>query len=369
MIHDEVMVLRRTPLYERHQELGARMVEFGGWEMPVQYTSILDEHRAVRERAGLFDICHMGAIQVTGDDALLLLRWVLTNEPARLTVGQAQYTLMCRPNGGVIDDLIVYHLDNDKYLLVVNAANISKDHNWLTNHAGTGVTVNNISYDKGLVALQGPKSEVILQPLVDADLSALSYYHIASGEVTGISALIYRTGYTGEDGFEIMVDANRVGELWDALLETGEGHGLVPAGLGARDTLRLEAAMPLYGHELDETTNPLEAGLGRFVHLEKSDFIGREALVRAKERGLRRKLVGFKMIDRGIPRHGYEIQHDGETVGVVTSGTYAPYLEQAIGMGFVPPDLAEPGAKIMVVIRGRPAEAQIVKRPFYRRER
>jgi aminomethyltransferase len=363
------MALKRTPLYDRHQGLGARLVEFGGWEMPVQYTGILDEHRAVRERAGLFDVCHMGEIHVTGADALPFLRRMLTNDPANLVVGQAQYTLMCRPDGGTIDDLIAYRLDDAEYLLVVNASNADKDYEWLADHAGAGAAVDNISDDSGLLALQGPEAEAILQPLTSVDLTQIRYYHAIRGEVAGIPGLISRTGYTGEDGFEIMVDSGRVGELWDTLLEAGQVRGVVPAGLGARDTLRLEAAMPLYGHELDEHTNPLEAGLGYFVKLDKPDFLGREAMIEAKEQGLRRKLIGFKMVGRGIARQGYEIMHDGETVGQVTSGTYAPYLERAIGMGYVTPDVTEPGTKLEILIRGRPVAAEVVQRPFYRRKR
>lgn len=363
------MALKRTPLYERHAQLGARLVEFGGWEMPVQYTGILEEHRAVREQAGLFDVCHMGEIRITGTGAVEFLRRMLTNDPETLAAGQAQYTLMCNPNGGTIDDLLTYRLGEEEYLLVVNASNTDKDYVWLADHADTNVQVRNISDNKGLVALQGPAAEAILQPLTEVDLSALSYYHITDGEVDDISALVSRTGYTGEDGFEIMVNAGHVGGLWDTLLEAGEEHGLVPAGLGARDTLRLEAAMPLYGHELDEDINPLEAGLGYFVKLDKPDFIGRDALAETKKQGLDCKLIGFQVIERGIARQGYEIQHDGETVGEVTSGTYAPYLEKVIGMGFVPPDLTEPGTRIEIAIRGRPVEAEVVKRPFYKRDR
>ncbi len=363
------MALKRTPLFQRHQELGARLVEFGGWEMPVQYTGILDEHRAVRERAGLFDVCHMGEIRVTGANALPFLRRMLTNDPAMLAVGQAQYTLMCRPHGGVVDDLIAYRLGDEEYLLIVNASNTDKDYEWLAEHAGPGANVENISDASGLLALQGPEAQAVLQLLTDVDLSAVKYYHATRGEVAGIQGLISRTGYTGEDGFELMVDADWVGELWDTLLEAGEDRGLVPAGLGARDTLRLEAAMPLYGHELEEDINPLEAGLGYFVKLDKPDFIGREALIKAKEEGLKRKLIGFRMIGRGIARQGYPIQHDGETVGQVTSGTYAPYLEQAIGMGFVTPELSEPGTRIEIAIRKRSVEAEIVQRPFYKRKR
>ena len=362
-------MLKRTPLYDRHCALGARMVEFGGWEMPVQYSGILEEHRAVRERAGLFDVSHMGEIEITGDEALPFLRRMLTNEPANLAIGQAQYTLMCLPTGGVVDDLIAYRLDEERYLLIVNAANIEKDYAWLSDHATGRVQVTNLSDEKGLLALQGPRAVDILAPLTDVDLSALRYYHATEGQVAGMPALISRTGYTGEDGFEIMVDASQVVALWDALLEAGRDHGLLPAGLGARDTLRLEAAMPLYGHELTEEINPLEAGLERFVKLEKEDFIGRDALLAVREQGLQRKLIGFEVTGKGIARQGYEILHDGQAVGVVTSGTYAPFLEKAIGMGFVPVELSTPGTEIEIQIRQRSVPARVVKRPFYKRSR
>lgn len=363
------MALKRTPLYEQHQALGARLVEFGGWEMPVQYTGILDEHRAVRQRAGLFDVCHMGEIRVTGAGALPSLRHILTNDPANLTAGQAQYTLICRPDGGVIDDLIAYRLDEEEYLLIVNASNADKDYAWVADHTTADADAVNISDISGLLALQGPEAQAILQPLTNTNLSKIRYYHAVRGEVAGIPSLISRTGYTGEDGFEILVDAGQVSKLWDTLLEAGQDSGLVPAGLGARDTLRLEAAMPLYGHELDENTNPLEAGLGHFVKLDKPDFLGRDALIKAREQGLSRQLVGFKLVGRGIGRQGYEIQHNGQPVGQVTSGSYAPYLEQAIGMGFVTPDLTAPGTGIDVLVRGRPVAAEVVKRPFYKRKR
>jgi aminomethyltransferase len=372
------MTLKRTPLYHTHVKLGARIVEFGGWEMPVQYTGILEEHKAVRQRAGLFDICHMGEIKVQGEEALPFLQHVLTNDPALLSLGQAQYNLLCNEKGGALDDLIVYRTGEDRYLLVVNASNSDKDYGWLDDHRQEGMTVENLSDRTGLLALQGPRAEAILQQLTEVALPTLAYYHCAEGRVAGLEALIARSGYTGEDGFEIMVPSEHVVELWEALMEAGREEGLAPVGLGARDTLRLEAAMPLYGHELDETTNPLEAGLGRFVNWDKGDFIGREVMLRAappfsppkvggERGGVRRKLIGFQMVGRGIPRSDYEIAHQGQVVGRVTSGSYAPTLEAAIGMGYVPPELARPGTKIEVLIRGRPVRAEVVRKPFYRR--
>jgi len=360
--------MKRTPLYDTHRELGARMVEFGGWEMPVQYTSILEEHHAVRRRAGLFDVSHMGEVEMRGPDALRFLRRLITNDPAALAVGQAQYTLMCLDTGGIVDDLIVYRLGEDHFITVVNASNTDKDYAWMESHAEGNFKLNNISDTKALLALQGPLALAILQPLTDVTLSGVGYYYCTPGQVAGIPALIMRTGYTGEDGFELMVASEQAARLWKTLMEAGSPHGLLPAGLGARDTLRLEASMPLYGHELNEATNPLEAGLSRYVKLEK-DFIGREAILAARDKGLARHLIGLELLERGIPRQDYPIQHAGQTVGRVTSGTLSPTLDKPIGMGFVPPTLTEPGTEIDVVIRNRPVRAQVVKRPFYKRSK
>lgn len=361
--------LKRTPLHATHHGLGARMVEFGGWDMPVQYPGgILEEHRAVREAAGLFDVSHMGEIQIRGPQALAYLQHLVTNDPARMALGDAQYTVMCYPDGGAIDDLIVYRLGDDDYLAVVNASNKDKDFDWMRGQVnGFDVQVADRSDDYGLVALQGPRAVAILRPITDVDLDALGYYTARRGEVSGIDALISRTGYTGEDGFEIMVAAGDTPALWDALMAAGANFGLRPAGLGARDTLRLEAAMPLYDHELDAATNPIEAGLPRFVSLDKGDFNGREAMVTAKANGPAKRLVGFEMVGRGIPRGGYEVARDGEVIGVVTSGTQSPTLGKAIGMAYVRPDYAAVGTDLDIIIRGQPVAARIVKRPFYKR--
>lgn len=363
------MTLKRTPLYETHVALGARMVEFGGWEMPVQYTGILKEHHAVRQSAGLFDICHMGEVRSEGPGVLAFLQATLTNDFSDLPVGGARYTLMCNHRGGILDDLIVYRTGFQAYLLVVNAANTEKDFDWLVHHRHDDMTLENISEQTGLLALQGPRAEAILQPLTETALSQIPYYFCAEGQVAGVDGLIARTGYTGEDGFELMMPADAVAGLWDRIIEAGQEEGLLPAGLGARDTLRLEAAMPLYSHELDEETTPLEAGLGRFVDLDKGEFIGQAALVRAKQQGLTRKLVGFRMVGRGIARAGYEIAHDGRVVGRVTSGSHSPTLGMPIGMGYVPPELGTPGTAIEVIVRGRPVPAEVVRRPFYSRNR
>lgn len=362
--------LKRTPLFDEHRALGARLVEFGGWEMPVQYSGILDEHRAVRERAGLFDVCHMGEFRVEGPGALDLLQAWVPNDVGRLAVGQALYTQTLRPDGGTIDDLLIYRLGDDRYMVVVNASTTTKDWDWLVQHAAgrAGFTLANVSDETGLLALQGPLAQTILQPLTPVALSDLAYYHSTRGEVAGIPAIISRTGYTGEDGFELYIAASDAARLWRHLLEAGQPHGLLPAGLGARDTLRLEAGYCLYGHELTEEITPLEAGLGWTVKLQKGiDFIGRDALLQEKASGLRRKLVGLVLRERGVPRAGYALLHSGERIGEVTSGTHSPTLNQAIALGYVAPEHAQVGAGIAVDIRGKAVPAEVVSVPFYKR--
>jgi aminomethyltransferase len=362
--------LQRTPLFERHQALGARLVEFGGWEMPVQYSGIIEEHRAVRERAGLFDVSHMGEFRITGSGALAFLQSLVPNDVSKLAINQALYTQLCLPTGGTVDDLLIYHLGTDDYMAVVNAGTMPKDWAWFTEHAAAhaDVTLRNDSATTGLIALQGPAAQRILQPLTTTDLHTIAYYHCQPGTVSGIECLISRTGYTGEDGFELYCSAGQVGALWDALLAAGRPEGLLPAGLGARDTLRLEAGYCLYGHELTEDITPLEAGLGWSVKLNKeSDFIGRQALLDEKQHGLKRKLVGIVLRDRGIPRAGYAIMREGERIGEVTSGTMCPTLEQAVALGYVPPDAAAPGTQLAIEIRGKPVAAEVVTLPFYKR--
>lgn len=360
--------LKRTPLYEEHLALGARMVEFGGWDMPVQYSGILDEHRAVRSRAGLFDVSHMGEFSVTGPGALDYLQQLVPNDVSRLAINQALYTQLLQPDGGTIDDLIIYHLGDSSYMLVVNAANIEKDFAWAQQQVGPfDVALANRSDETALVALQGPEAQAILQPLTAVDLASIAYYHCAQGKVDGIDCIVSRTGYTGEDGFELYCPPARVAALWRALLSAGKERGLLPAGLGARDTLRLEAGYCLYGHELDETTNPLEAGLGWTVKLAKGDFTGHDALAAVKARGLQRKLVGIEMVGRGVCRGGYALYDDGRKVGMLTSGAPSPTLNKNIGMGYVEIDDAVPGKTVQVDIRGKHTAAQIVALPFYKR--
>jgi glycine cleavage system T protein (aminomethyltransferase) len=362
--------LKRTPLFDAHRRLGARLVEFGGWEMPVQYTSIIEEHRAVRQRAGLFDVCHMGEFRVEGAGALAFLQYLVPNDVSRLGDDQALYTQICRPDGGTLDDLLIYRRGPDKYMAVVNAGTMAKDWEWFQQHAAgrTDLTLTNISDEMGLIALQGPLATQILQPLTDTPLDEIAYYHCRDGVVAGIPSLISRTGYTGEDGFELYCAADQVAALWDALLKAGTPHGLLPAGLGARDTLRLEAGYCLYGHELTEEITPLEAGLGWTVKLNKAaGFIGRSALEAQKRDGLRRKLVGIMPSDRGVPRAGYPILRDGERIGEVTSGTMCPTLDKPAALGYVPPADAQVGNSVAIEIRGKAVTAEIVALPFYKR--
>lgn len=360
--------LKRTPLYEVHKTLGARMVDFGGWEMPVQYSGILEEHRAVRTAAGLFDVSHMGEFEFRGPGAQAFLQYLTANDVTRLGVGRAQYTMLLNERGGTVDDVIVYRLGDEHFLMVVNAGNIDKDWRHVTAIAESfpDLTLTNRSDDYALLALQGPAALQILSRLTSASLADLPHYGVMPATVANIDAIVARTGYTGEDGFEIFVPADRAVEVWEQLMAAGQADGLVPAGLGARDTLRLEASMPLYGHELDEDISPLEAGLGFFVARE-GRYVGSDAIAAQRAEGLKKKLVMLEMVERGIPRQGYEVQADGRVVGYVTSGSYAPFLEKNIAMAYVEPGVAEVGRELSIVIRGRPTKAIIVKRPFYKR--
>jgi aminomethyltransferase len=361
--------LHQTPLHDRHVALGAKLIEFGGWLMPVQYAGIIEEHRAVRERAGLFDLSHMGELFVEGPDAGAALAHALVTNPPTLAEGRAHYSMIVAPDGGIIDDLIVYRLGPERFLVVANASNAQVVSDALAERLdGFKAVLDDRSLATALVAIQGPRSVEIVRPLTDVDLDALRYYAIAEGTVAGIPALVARTGYTGEDGFEVFVDTARAGELWDALMAAGAGHGLAPIGLGARDTLRLEAGMPLYGNELDRTTNPFEANLGRVVKFDKpDDFIGRAALEKAARDGVARRLVGLVMRGRGIARHGYPVHAGERETGVVTSGTQSPTLGEAIAMAHVATADAEPGTMLDVEIRGQRVPAEVVALPFYRR--
>ena len=361
--------LRKTPLNNVHRESGAKMVPFGGWDMPVEYGGLIAEHLAVRKGAGLFDVSHMGELEVRGEGALAFLQRVTANNVARLADGQAQYSALPLPNGAPVDDIVVYRRAADRYLMVVNAANVKKDWEWLQALGPEGCALENRSDEYALLALQGPRAQELLQELTTLDLARIAFYHFAEGLVQGEPAIVARTGYTGEDGFEIFVSPGAAEPLWRALLEAGRPRGLVPAGLGARDTLRLEARMCLYGNDMDETTTLVEAGLGWLVALDegKGDFSGRAVLEKQKRNGAPRRLVGFEITGRGIARHGYPVFQADEPVGAVTSGSFAPYLQKNIGLVYLPAAKAEVGTALMVDIRGRQVPARVVPTPFYKR--
>lgn len=356
--------LQRTPLYERHVALGARMVPFAGWEMPVQYAGVIEEVRAVRQAAGLFDVSHMGELHVCGPGALAWLNSLLTNDASRLAVGRAQYTLLCRADGGILDDLLLYRLDTDDYLVVANASNTRKVGDWFVQHRLPGVEIEDSSALTALLALQGPAAREVLQTLTDLPLGDLKRFGCAPAMVAGIDCLVSRSGYTGEDGFELFTQGD-AGALWDALLRAGEGL-VKPAGLGCRDVCRIEAGNVLYGHEIGEGMNPVAAGLMWAVKLGKGPFLGSDAVARIEAEGAPLTLVGLESRSRAIPRQDYVLRCAGEPVGFVTSGTFSPTLSRPIGIGFLPPECAAPGTEIEFVVRDRPEPAVVVPLPFYR---
>ena len=358
---------RRTPLYAVHKRLGARLIPFGGWEMPVEYSGIAKEHRAVRTAAGLFDVSHMGEFEIRGPEALHLVQFISTNNAAGLIDGQAQYSAMAYPTGTVVDDLLVYRRGAEDFLVVVNAGNIQKDFEWIQSHNRFNATVKNISDDVTLLAVQGPNSSHILQSLTGARLNDIGYYHFAQGRILGIEAIISRTGYTGEDGFEIYFSPEHAEAIWNAILEAGQQSGLVPAGLGARNTLRLEAKMLLYGNDMDDSTTLLEAGLGWIVKPDKGDFIGRDSLLRQKQEGVKRKLIGFEMLGREIAREHYPALVAGREVGHVTSGSPSITLNKNIGLAYLPSEHAAIGTRFQVSVRNRLCDAEVVRTPFYKR--
>jgi aminomethyltransferase len=358
--------LKRTPLYDCHLESGARIVDFAGWEMPVQYAGVIEEHRAVRTEAGLFDVSHMGEVRVRGEGAEAFLQRITPNDVTKLAPGRAHYSGLLTDRGTYVDDLLIYRLAADDFLVVVNASNAERDFEWMASRANGEAEVENVSDRYALLALQGPKALEILTPLATPGAAGLRYYGFLQGEVAGVPALISRTGYTGEDGFELYLAPEDAPAVWRRLLEAGAS----PAGLGARDTLRLEAAMALYGHEIDESTTPFEAGLAWVVKLDKGDFLGRDALAAQRERGTPKKLVGFEVQGRGIARQGHGVLSEGgESVGAVTSGTWSPTFEKALGLAYVPPEMAAPGTPITVDVRGKGLPAVVVETPFYRRPR
>lgn len=362
-----VQRVKKTPLYPIHRRLGAKIVEFAGWEMPVQYRGVIEEHLAVRSRAGLFDVSHMGEVEVRGPGTLECCQRITANDLSRVAAGQAQYNLLLNTMGGIIDDIVGYRLGEDHFLFCVNAANTDKDFQWIKEQLAGKVAVQDTSSRYVQLALQGPLSEEILQRLTSLPLGEMQPFHYLFGAVSAIHCLVSRTGYTGEDGFELYCEPAQGERLWNSLMDAGKGMGLEPCGLGARDTLRLERALPLYGHELDETTTPIEAGLEWVVKFSKGSFLARESLLRQRQEGVRRKLVGLEMIEPGIARKDYPILKLGRVIGEVTSGTKSPTLGRAIALGYVETEEASVDNTVEVEIRGRRAQARITSLPFYRR--
>jgi len=366
--------LKRTPLNEAHRKLGGKMVDFGGWDMPVQYPAgVIEEHLRTRTRSGLFDVSHMGEIWVEGEDAIDFVNRLTTNDVTKLVDGQAHYSALTNDKGGVVDDLLVYRFDCDKLLLVVNAGTTEKDWDWITSHKGNeNITLTNASADYCQIAVQGPDAIKILQQLTDTPLDDIKYYHFTTGKVDDVEAVISRTGYTGEDGFEVYANSEFAEQLWNKLLETGgfgSENGILPCGLAARNTLRLEAGMSLYGHELSDSITPLEANLGWITKLQKGAFTGSEILQKQKEAGVTRRLAGFEMIDRGIARDDCEVYANGEKVGYVTSGSPAPFIKKNIGFAMLPAELANAGQEIEIDVRGKRLTAKVVPTPFYKRSK
>jgi aminomethyltransferase len=363
------IALKRTALYDVHRGGGARMVEFGGWEMPVEYAGITQEHLAVRTCAGLFDVSHMGEIEIQGPQALPLLQFVTSNDVAGLKDLQAQYSALMHPAGSAVDDCVVHRLAADHFFLCVNAANTDKDFQWIAQHNTFAAAVRNVSAEYSQLALQGPRAVEILSRVAIPNPADLKYYWFRRASLGGVDGILARTGYTGEDGFEFYFPPSESEHVWNTLLEVGKPEGLIPAGLGARNTLRLEAAYPLYGHELDEETTLLEAGLGWIAKLEKGEFLGRDVLLEQRQQGVRKRLVGFEMSERGIARDGHSVWIEGKLAGEVTSGSPAPFLKKNLGMAYVPPQQAEVGREIQIEIRGKQVAARIVSLPFYKRSK
>lgn len=361
------MEAKKTPLYDEHVGLGGKVVDYAGWYLPVQYEGLIAEHEAVRNAVGLFDVSHMGEITVKGKDALAFVDYLMTNDISKVVDNQIVYTFMCAPDGGVVDDLLVYRLAHDDYYLVVNASNTAKDYKWILEQKGNfDVEITNISDTVGEVAIQGPLAQKVLQKLTKTDLNTITFFTLnRKVDINGVECMVSRTGYTGEDGFEVYTTNEGIVKVWKDILEAGKEEGIKPCGLGCRDTLRFEASLPLYGHEISAEINPLEGGFKYFVKLDKaSDFIGKEALNKQWKEGLKRKLAGFEMIDRGIPREGYEIQKDGKVIGHVTTGYMSPTLKKNIGNALISPEYTELGTEINIMIRNKPAKAKIISKKF-----
>lgn len=361
------MDLKRTPLYEIHKNLGAKMTVFAGWEMPLEYSGIIDEHLNVRTAVGLFDISHLGQIEVSGAKALDAVQLVTTNDASRLTDNRIQYSLLCNPSGGILDDVTIYRFNEGRYMVCVNAVNADKDLSWLKERIGDTASVVNRSVEYATLAIQGPLAQQVLQKVCDTDLSLIKYYHFTSSNIIGISSIVSRTGYTGEDGFEIYIPSSAAEAVWNRIMDVGKESGIKPAGLGARDSLRFEMGYTLYGNDISEDTTPLEAGLERFVKFQKSSFIGKEALLTQAHEGIKKRFTGFEMVGRGIPRSHYPIHAEGRKIGEVTSGGHSPSLGKGIGMGYVEMQFSAIGQKIEIEIREKMVGAAVVQRPFYKR--
>ncbi len=361
------MEAKKTPLYDEHVSLGGKVVDYAGWYLPVQYEGLVAEHEAVRNAVGLFDVSHMGEITIKGKDALAFVDYLMTNDITKVVDNQIVYTFMCAPDGGVVDDLLVYRFASDDFYLVVNASNTDKDYKWILEQKGNfDVEITNISDTVGEVAIQGPLAQKVLQKLTETDLNTITFFTLnRKVDINGVECMVSRTGYTGEDGFEVYTTNEGVVKVWKDILEAGKEEGIKPCGLGCRDTLRFEASLPLYGHEISAEINPLEGGFKYFVKLDKaSDFIGKEALNKQWKEGLKRKLAGFEMIDRGIPREGYEIQKDGKVIGHVTTGYMSPTLKKNIGNALIAPEYTELGTEVDIMIRNKPAKAKIISKKF-----
>lgn len=359
--------LKKTPLFDAVNKMGGKVIDFAGWALPVQFEGIIQEHEAVRNAAGLFDVSHMGEVEVKGTDAEKFVQNLVTNDVSVLEDNQVLYSLMCYPDGGTVDDLLIYKFASDFFYLVINASNVEKDYQWMVDNKGSfDITLENVSAGIAEMALQGPNAQKILQKLTDTDLTTVKFFYCKRDVIIdGVKCLISRTGYTGEDGFEIYTANNDAAKIWDSLMEAGKEDGLKPAGLGCRDTLRFEATLPLYGNELSKDITPLEAGLGFFVKLNKESFIGKEALVKQKEAGLSRKVIGFEMVDKGIPRHGYEVSAEGNKIGFVTTGYFSPTLKKNIGLALIDIKYTELGTQIDIVVRNRSLKAKVISKKFY----
>ena len=361
------MDAKKTPLYDEHIKLGGKVVDYAGWYLPIQYKGLVAEHEAVRNAVGLFDVSHMGVIIVKGKDAVDFVDYLVTNDASKAKDNQITYTFMCQPDGGVVDDFLFYRVGPEHFYLVVNAANIEKDYNWMLNHKKDfEVEITNISPETGILALQGPLAERTLQKLTKKDLNEMKFFTFdESVDINGVNVMLSRNGYTGEDGFEIYAKKDDIVKVWNDLLEAGKEEGIMPTGLGCRDTLRFEASLPLYGHEISETITPLEGGFKYFVKLKKeSDFVGKEALNKQWDEGLNRKLAGFEMVERGIPREEYEIQKDGKKIGHVTTGYMSPTLKKNIGNALISPEFTELDSEIDIMIRNKPVKAKIISKNF-----